>query len=725
MKARTKVATLLLAWLVFIPLAVMVPSTPADAKFAPEEDSFLLRNEPRDVEFGVRVSGGVSASATYLPLLGGPTLGVFDTPDFRIWPSENKNQLINLDSFMRIIDGWTRKSWCICGWFVTIYFKTYPVGAGYEFYETDTGVTHKEECYGRGFGWFWGMTDSSTPGFCGHEWEHSSDVTGEVEARARVFHWLFINGWGPFPVKSRLSDKKTLNVGEVMNIGQSLSAPVINAPSGTSAEEVGGLCSKWGINFVCWVGREAKELALRAIYAVAPILREVADFFEGCADAAIAAVGGLVDILRELEDLARDPSKFIDEKLGEFRELIAALKEDPQGFITEVLGGVLQLDKLDEDGKAAWLGSMICTLAIDYFTGKLGATVLVKARQWLRDRKNRPDPDRPPDPDCILSSFPGETLVMMGDGTYERIDAIRPGDHVISHNFDTSVWEPQLVVDQWSHLDRGPPATLTLPDQSTVTATADHEFWVANTGTWTELQWVEPGDELLSPDGPVLVDAVTVGADDERLVWELTVQNNHNFTVVAGDTELLVHNYNCQPNPTQLGDRSKQTSDRLKAEGLDVTPEEVAQAWQNYLKNNPDADFDTWQGQYENIRRNNYLGNAHEAEILDKYPGDLGKNGQTFPDPDGGTDFKPDAVLSTDPPHFVEVKDYQNTVLYPGSNAGKQLKYITEHAIDNPTNPGIFDLHITDPSNISPGMQTLINDARAAGVTVRINPQLP
>ena len=102
-----------------------------------------------------------------------------------------------------------------------------------------------------------------------------------------------------------------------------------------------------------------------------------------------------------------------------------------------------------------------------------------------------------------------------------------------------------------------------------------------------------------------------------------------------------------------------------------------------------------------------------------------GKNGQTFPDPDGGTPFNPDAVSSTDPPHFVEVKDYKDTRLYPGSNAGKQLKYITEHARNNPTNPGTFDLHMTDPNNIGAGMQDLINDARDAGVTERINPTTP
>jgi len=293
---------------------------------------------------------------------------------------------------------------------------------------------------------------------------------------------------------------------------------------------------------------------------------------------------------------------------------------------------------------------------------------------------------------------------------------------VLSHNLDTSVWEPQLVVDQWSHLDRGPPATATLTTSGTVTATDDHLFWQADTSKWVELQFLDAGDELLTPAGTVTIAAVDVGEAQDWLVWELTVQDNHNFTVLAGDDPVLVHNaFQCQPRGDVLDQRSQDTADRLANDGLDVTPLEVRQAWERYLADNPDADFDTWQNQYENIRRNNHLGNAHEQAILDEYGIDT-KNGQTFPDPDGGTDFKPDAVISTDPPHFVEIKDYQNTVLYPGSNAGKQLKYINQHAIDNPGNPGTFDLHITDPSNISPGMQDLIDTARSNGVTVNINP---
>lgn len=717
---RMRGAIVLLAWLVLAPIAVLAPSAAADADvFEPATHETVAG--PAAVEFGQRLSGGSTmlaargAMASYI----GITVPLLERPDFRIWPHENLNQLVNLDSFLMITDGFRTQSFCLpCGWPLHIQHTAVPYGATFEFEETATGVRTKEDCFGPGAPWFPGLEDSSSFPFCGKEWEHSSSVTGQVEARARVNFLVFTSVGIVYPAQSPASETKTLNVGEVQTIGQTIALPVVEAPGGSDS---GGFCSVWGINVACWIGDKAVDLAIDAILTAAPFLREVADFFEGCADAALEAAGGLVDILRELKDAITNPHQFVTEKLQEFRDLIEAIREDPRAFAEEVLGDLARLDTLDEEGVSQWLGELTCMLAIEYFTGKAAAKIVDTANDWLRRRRDR---DRP-DPDCVVASFPGETQVVMADGSLQRIDTIRPGDRVLSHDLDTSVWEPRLVLQQWSLVDRGPPATVTLTDGSSVTATADHRFWRLDPGDWVELQDVSPGDRFLTPDGAVEVAAIAVGEAQPWTVWELTVEDNHNFAVVAGDHELLVHNYTCQPSPTQLRDRSQDTVDRLRAEGLDVTAEEVAQAWQNYLRNNPDADFDTWQRQYENIRRNNRVGSAYEAEILDRYPGDLGRNGQTFPDPDGGADFKPDAVLSTDPPHFVEIKDYHDTVLYPGSNAGKQLKYITEHAIENPTNPGTFDLHISDPSNISPGMRDLIRDAEAAGVTVRINPDPP
>ena len=147
-----------------------------------------------------------------------------------------------------------------------------------------------------------------------------------------------------------------------------------------------------------------------------------------------------------------------------------------------------------------------------------------------------------------------------------------------------------------------------------------------------------------------------------------------------------------------------------------ITPEEVGQAWDNYQG---DHDFDQWLREYENIRRNSRIGRETELRILDELGvGRDNKNTQVFTDPNTGNNFIPDRVVSQNPPHFVEIKDFKKTVLYPGSNAGTQLQYLIGQA--KAGNPGTFDLYIADPRNLSTGIANLIEAARLEQVEVNI-----
>jgi len=130
----------------------------------------------------------------------------------------------------------------------------------------------------------------------------------------------------------------------------------------------------------------------------------------------------------------------------------------------------------------------------------------------------------------------------MGNGLLKPIEDIEPGDYVLAHDLETNQWRPQLVLDQWSHLDDGHMATVTIADGTTVTATDHHLFWNETDQTWTELDSVEQGDALLTPTGPVQVMTLMVGDVNQTLVWELTVATDHNFTVSTGTVDLLVHN---------------------------------------------------------------------------------------------------------------------------------------------------------------------------------------
>ena len=93
----------------------------------------------------------------------------------------------------------------------------------------------------------------------------------------------------------------------------------------------------------------------------------------------------------------------------------------------------------------------------------------------------------------------------MANGGYKAINEIGPGDFVMAHDLETGEWRAQEVLDQWSHLDDGHMASVTINDGSEVTATDHHLFWVDNDQAWVELDQVEPGDELLTPNGTVEV----------------------------------------------------------------------------------------------------------------------------------------------------------------------------------------------------------------------------
>ena len=150
----------------------------------------------------------------------------------------------------------------------------------------------------------------------------------------------------------------------------------------------------------------------------------------------------------------------------------------------------------------------------------------------------------PPDSVFECNSFPAGTQVRMSNGGYQNIEHIEPGDHVLSYDFAIGDWVDGEVTAQWSATHDGPMATATLNDGSQVTATDDHLFWVESSAEWTEIDSLNDGDQLLTPDGSVQVGSVALSESGSFDVWELTVADTHNFTVLAGDHDVLVHNQN-------------------------------------------------------------------------------------------------------------------------------------------------------------------------------------
>ncbi len=68
---------------------------------------------------------------------------------------------------------------------------------------------------------------------------------------------------------------------------------------------------------------------------------------------------------------------------------------------------------------------------------------------------------------------------------------------------------------------------------------------------------------------------------------------------------------------------------------------------------------------------------------------------------------------------LAAVKRCETTPLPPNGNAGDQIRYLEQWAIDNPGQTPRFDLYISNQDMISPSFQDLIDDAgRDVAITV-------
>ncbi|MFI8085418.1 DNRLRE domain-containing protein [Kitasatospora sp. NPDC086009] len=161
------------------------------------------------------------------------------------------------------------------------------------------------------------------------------------------------------------------------------------------------------------------------------------------------------------------------------------------------------------------------------------------------------------------NSFDPGTPVLMGDGGQLPIGEVQVGDLVLSTDPATGQTRPEPVLSViygygTKHLVDIETATA---DPSTATAsasatgdpdtaaalrvTAEHPVWVSGKG-WTDAAQVRVGDSLVTPAGtPVPVTRVTDrGEIADQLVVNLTIGDQHTYSVRVGDDWVVAHNKN-------------------------------------------------------------------------------------------------------------------------------------------------------------------------------------
>ncbi|MEV6448738.1 RHS repeat-associated core domain-containing protein [Amycolatopsis sp. NPDC051716] len=179
-------------------------------------------------------------------------------------------------------------------------------------------------------------------------------------------------------------------------------------------------------------------------------------------------------------------------------------------------------------------------------------------------------------------SFPANVLVLLADGTTKPIAEVRTGDVVVATDPETGRTEPHEVVGTDVHGNEVERTEITVRSgagEGTISATDWHPFWVNDENNWVEIGDLAVGDHLRSADGSDAVVESVRHFEDDSPVYDLTVDEVHDFYVTAGGASTLVHN--C---PAAGGGQSrnapilgKKQSDQL-ARALGYSPTKVNSA---------------------------------------------------------------------------------------------------------------------------------------------------
>lgn len=176
-----------------------------------------------------------------------------------------------------------------------------------------------------------------------------------------------------------------------------------------------------------------------------------------------------------------------------------------------------------------------------------GGFLLAATGEAYAARPNSPEGMGP------CNSFPGGTLVLLGDGQTKAIDKVESGDRVLATDPVSGGTISKSVI-----------ATITTPgDQDftdltvktadggagssearaeKLTATWHHPFWDETTARWTDAAELNVGDRLHAPDGTVITVLTVRNYHKRDVTYNLTVNDLHTYYVLAGTTPVLVHN---------------------------------------------------------------------------------------------------------------------------------------------------------------------------------------
>ncbi|MFC9606267.1 ricin-type beta-trefoil lectin domain protein [Streptomyces niveus] len=174
-------------------------------------------------------------------------------------------------------------------------------------------------------------------------------------------------------------------------------------------------------------------------------------------------------------------------------------------------------------------------------TGEKVKSAAQKVRQTVAGGSCKTKPD---------NSFVPGTQVVMADGSSKPIEQVKNGDTVLATDPQTGETSPERVTAEITgegvkHLVKVTIDTDGANGDKTesITATANHPFWVESVGEWLDATDLTSGEWLRTSAGTfVQITALARWTTPKATVHNLTVNDLHTYYALAGATPVLVHN---------------------------------------------------------------------------------------------------------------------------------------------------------------------------------------
>ncbi|HEV2360146.1 MAG TPA: polymorphic toxin-type HINT domain-containing protein, partial [Acidimicrobiales bacterium] len=145
---------------------------------------------------------------------------------------------------------------------------------------------------------------------------------------------------------------------------------------------------------------------------------------------------------------------------------------------------------------------------------------------------------------CGGQSFSASTLVVLANGQAVPISSMKPGEKVLATDPKTGKTTAETVEAVWVHQDTDllDVEVDTPGGKQTISSTVHHLFYDLTTHRWTEAHALRAGDRLYTANGTIATVAKTFGTTGAAVMWDLTVQSDHDFYVQLVTSSVLVHN---------------------------------------------------------------------------------------------------------------------------------------------------------------------------------------